>query len=93
MRLVERTDFALRVLLLLALEPGCLHTTTSIARRYQVSKNHLSKVCASLKHHGYVETVRGRSGGFRLKIPADLVKLGAVVRDLEQDFTLVECFD
>lgn len=93
MRLVERTDFALCVLLLLALEPETLHTMSSIARRYRISKNHLSKVCATLKHKGYIDAVRGRSGGLRLKTRPDRVNLGSVVRDLEQDFVLVGCFD
>lgn len=93
MRLTLHTDFALRLLMLLALEPGELHTIAEVARRYGVSRNHLVKVAQTLIQAGFVESVRGRRGGLRLaKKPAE-IGLGAVVRATEDNFALVECFD
>jgi Rrf2 family nitric oxide-sensitive transcriptional repressor len=48
-------------------------------------------------HHlgtlGFVETVRGRSGGLRLgREPAD-IRIGDVVRQTETDFYMASCFD
>jgi Rrf2 family nitric oxide-sensitive transcriptional repressor len=41
---------------------------------------------------GYIETIRGRNGGMRLKMaPAD-INLGALVRATEPDFYMAECF-
>jgi len=92
-RLTLHTDFALRLLMLLALEPDELHTIAEVARRYSISRNHLVKVAQTLIQAGFVESVRGRSGGLRLaKKPAEIV-LGAVVRATEDNFALVECFD
>jgi Rrf2 family nitric oxide-sensitive transcriptional repressor len=42
---------------------------------------------------GYVETVRGRSGGLRLAKPAASINLGDVVRRTEQDMALVPCLE
>ena len=42
---------------------------------------------------GYLETVRGNRGGFRLARPAELIGLGEVIRLTEEGFTIVECFD
>ena len=93
MRLTLHTDFALRLLMLLALEPDELHTIAEVARRYSISRNHLVKVAQTLIQAGFVESVRGRSGGLKLaKKPAEIV-LGAVVRATEDNFALVECFD
>lgn len=92
MRLTVHTDFALRVLMLLALEPETLHTIEEIATRYHISKNHLMKVAQTLVQEGFIESVRGRNGGLRLARPAGRINLGAVVRTTEDSLILVECF-
>ena len=51
------------------------------------------KVAHELGRAGFVETVRGRGGGLRLKRAADRIVVGEVVRATEDDFRLVECFD
>ncbi|MEQ8441980.1 MAG: Rrf2 family transcriptional regulator [Alphaproteobacteria bacterium] len=94
MRFTRHTDYALRVLMFLALKPGKeLSTIKEIADRYGISENHLMKVVHRLGLHGYVETVRGRNGGLKLARAPEDINLGAVVRSCEDDMRLVECFD
>lgn len=93
MRLTLHTDYSLRLLLLLAIEPTGLHTIATVAQRYKISRNHMMKVAQTLIQAGFIESVRGRNGGFRLaKKPAEIV-LGAVVRQTEDDLCLVGCMD
>jgi Rrf2 family transcriptional regulator, nitric oxide-sensitive transcriptional repressor len=92
-RLTLHTDYALRMLMLLALEPAELHTIASVAQRYRISRNHLMKVAQTLIQAGFVESVRGRHGGLKLGMEPSEIKLGAVVRATEDGFALVECFD
>ncbi len=92
-RLTLHTDYALRMLTLLALEPEELHTIASVAQRYKISRNHLMKVAQTLIQSGFVASVRGRHGGLRLGMDPAAIKLGAVVRATEDGFHLVECFD
>lgn len=93
MRLTFHTDYALRLLMLLALEPDGRHTIGAVARRYDISRNHLVKVAQTLAKSGFIESLRGRGGGLRLvRTPAE-INLGMVVRATEDSFTLVECFD
>lgn len=92
MRLTQLSDYSLRVLMYLGAAPERLATIQEIAGAYGISENHLMKVVHRLAQHGFIETVRGRGGGLRLKGPADSVRLGAVVRAVEEDFRLVECF-
>lgn len=93
MRLTVYTDYALRVLMYLALKKDRLATIAEIAESYDISKNHLMKVAHQLGVAGYVETVRGRGGGLRLARPITSIGLGEVVRYTEPDMTIVSCFD
>ncbi len=93
MRLTVHTDYALRVLMYLALCGERLATIPEIARTFAISEAHLTKVVHNLAGHGYVETTRGRGGGLRLARPPEAITVGRVVRRLESDFRLVECFD
>lgn len=92
MRLTQLSDYSLRVLMYLGAKPDRLATIQEIAGAYGISDNHLMKVVHRLAQHGFVETVRGRGGGLRLKGQAGDIRLGAVVRAVEEDFRLVECF-
>ena len=92
MRLSVQTDYALRTLMYLAANDGH-HSITEIARQYGISKNHLMKVAQRLVAEGFVDSVRGRSGGLLLNQPADSINVGQVVRTFEDYGSFVECFD
>ncbi len=92
MRLSVQTDYALRTLMFLAVKQGH-HSIADIAGAYGISKNHLMKVAQRLAAEGFVESVRGRSGGLKLALPANKLNIGAIVRILEDTGTFVECFD
>lgn len=92
MRLSFQTDYALRMLMFLAAKDGH-HSIAAIASAYGISKNHLMKVAQRLTAEGFVESVRGRSGGLRLARPPAMLNVGAVVRIMENTAAFVECFD
>jgi Rrf2 family nitric oxide-sensitive transcriptional repressor len=93
MRLTSFTDYTLRTLMYLGTHRDRLVTIQDIADLHGISKNHLMKVVYQLGLAGYVETVRGRNGGLRLKREPSEINLGAVVRSTETDFFMAECFD
>ncbi|WP_417768096.1 RrF2 family transcriptional regulator [Stappia sp.] len=93
MRLTLQTDYALRMLMHLALlREDELATIADVAESYRISKNHLMKVAQALVRAGLVEAVRGRGGGLRLALPAKRISVGGVVRHLEDGIALVDCF-
>lgn len=92
MRLTVYTDYALRLLMYVAVKEDGLATIAEVANSYGISKNHLMKVAYQLGVAGYVETVRGRGGGLRLARPVEAINLGDVVRHTEPDMALVQCF-
>lgn len=93
MQLTTHTDYALRVLMYLALHQNERVTITELARYFQISRNHLVKVVHNLGVKGFVETIRGKGGGICLAHPPQDIKIGAVVRELEGNFYLAECFN
>lgn len=91
MRLKSYTDYALRVLMHLAAKPDRLASIGEIARTYRISHNHLMKVVHDLRKEGFLDAVRGRSGGVKLARPAVEISVGEVVRHTEDTFDLVDC--
>ena len=92
MRLTDRTDYAFRVLMYLAVNGGRLATVGGIAARYGISHSHLTRVVWTLGRAAFVETVRGKGGGLRLARPAEAIAVGAVARVMENGVPLAECF-
>ena len=95
MRLLQHTDYAMRVLMYAAplWGDGRLASIREIAEAHAISENHLMKVVHRLGQLKLLHTVRGRNGGLRLSRPPGEIRVGTVIRLLEQDSILVECFD
>ena len=94
MRLTQWTDYALRVLMYCATHQNreIPPTIAEIAQVHCISRSHLMKVVMELSAKGWLVTTRGRGGGLRLvKNPSEII-VGDVVRQMEEDFTMVECF-
>lgn len=91
MKLTRYTDYALRVLMHLALHRDRLCSISEIARAHRISENHLTKVAHQLGKLGLISTARGRGGGLKLAKPPEEIRVGAVVRLTEEGFDLLEC--
>jgi Rrf2 family transcriptional regulator, nitric oxide-sensitive transcriptional repressor len=92
MRLARMTDFAIRLLMYVAQRPERLCTIAEVAGAYDISQTHLMKITNQLASGGWLQTTRGKGGGIRLARPASEIVLGDVVRTMEPDFFIVECF-
>lgn len=93
MRLTQYTDYSLRVLMYLAYKKGESATISELADFYKISRNHLVKVVHNLGINGYIQTLRGKHGGLRLAHAPEDIVIGDVVRAMEPDFDLLECFN
>jgi Rrf2 family nitric oxide-sensitive transcriptional repressor len=92
MHLTKYTDYSLRILMYLAASPDSGCTVAELASTYQVSRNHMVKVTHGLSRLGYIKSTKGKGGGIRLNCYPEEVPLGTLLRQLECNFNLVECF-
>lgn len=92
MRLTSFTDYGLRALMRIASDDTRAWSSAEIAEEFAISRNHLTKAIALLASEGFLTTRRGGGGGAMLARPADAIRIGDVVRVLERDQSLVECF-
>ncbi len=93
MQITRYTDYALRVLIYLAMSPNRQANITEIADFFNISRNHLVKVVHQLGGKGFIKTSRGKGGGISLQHPPEMISIGEVVRSMETHFNWVECFD
>ncbi len=92
MRLTRFTDNALRCLMYLGRNSDRVVTVGEVSRRMAMSEDHLLKVVRRLVELGYVRTLRGRRGGVQLNKSATEIVIGDVVRNTEDNLSLVPCF-
>jgi len=94
MQLKKYTDYALRVLIFTGTKPdGELSSIKEISEVFNISSHHLGKIVFELNKMELIETIRGRNGGIRLAKPPEEINVGLLVRRLESDLNLLECFD
>lgn len=66
-------------------------TINEIAQQFNVPRNHLIKVVTRLNKLNWVATTRGRSGGLRLGVQPSELRLGDILRELENKTSLINC--
>jgi Rrf2 family nitric oxide-sensitive transcriptional repressor len=93
LKLTSYTNYALRTLQIAALRSPALARVDDVVKVHGMARPHVAKIVHELGRAGYLQTVRGRGGGFRLGRPADEIIVGNVVRLTEGPLHVVECFN
>lgn len=92
MQLTTHSDYAMRLLMYLAIHPKDKPATVKDAsERYGISTNHLAKVAQKLVQEKLVISQRGRGGGLRLAMEPSEINIGKLIRKTE-NLELLECF-
>ena len=84
MKLSSKTHYGVQILSLLAAE-NRLFSAKELEKYTGVSSKYLEKVLKILLSVGAVTSSRGATGGYTLAKPAEEIKMGKVVRALEED--------
>lgn len=94
MKLSTKGRYALRLMLDLALyEDEGYVKIKDIAKRQDLSDKYLEQIITILSRAGYVKSIRGASGGYKLaKLPAEYT-VGMILRLTEGSLAPVSCLD
>jgi len=84
MNISVKGEYALQAIFDLSSQPpGQPVKIAEIARRQNIPQKFLELILASLRQGGFVESRRGAEGGYLLARPADVIKVGEVLRFIE----------
>ena len=92
MKISTRGRYALRLMLDLALaDPEEYCSVKSIAARQQISEKYMEQIISQLVKAGFVRSVRGAQGGYRLAYAPEKYTAGQILRLTEGDLATVAC--
>jgi Rrf2 family protein len=94
MKLTKRGEYALRTLIRLGVAARTGSPIVSVSRlaeQERIPAKFLENILADLKAEGYVEGIRGKSGGARLVCDPAETKMGELVRFLDGKLAPIGC--
>lgn len=94
MQLSKRCEYALRALIDIGIahEMGRdLLPIAELAKHERIPLKFLEQILLQLKTAGYLDSKRGKGGGYALKKPLQLVRIGDVVRKIDGPLAPIRC--
>lgn len=92
MKLSSKTHYGLMACHILAKNYNVQPVSASeLEAKISVSGKYLEKIMRMLSARGIVSANRGASGGYFLAKPPEDIKIGEIVRALEDDMQIIEC--
>lgn len=94
MKLSVRGEYALRALIVLGLDyvdNDAVVRINEVSKRQNIPKRFLEQILNDLKSAGIVESKRGVTGGYKLKLPPDRITLAEIIRHIEGPLAPVSC--
>ncbi len=93
MKISTRGRYALRLMLELAMNADQYTTIKTISERQDISGKYLEQIISVLSRAGYVKSIRGSQGGYKLARPAEEYTVGMILRLIEGSLVPVACMD
>ena len=94
MKISTKGRYALRLMLDMAIHGnGELVRIKDVAERQEISDKYLEQIVSVLNKAGYVKSIRGPQGGYRLTREPDKYTVGMILRLTEGSLAPVACLD
>ena len=90
--LSQRCRYALKAMLNLARDgSGQPKQVSALATEENIPRKFLEGIMSELRQQGIVDSARGKSGGYRLSRPAELITFGEIMRRMDGPLALLTC--
>ena len=93
MKISTRGRYALRMMLDLAMQNDEYASIKMVAERQGISNKYLEQIITVLSRAGYVKSIRGPQGGYKLARPANEYTVGMILRLIEGSLVPVACME
>lgn len=93
MKISTKGRYALRMMLEFAAHPDECTKISQVAERQQISDKYLEQIVTTLTRAGYVKSVRGAKGGYRLAKEPSEYTVGMILRQTEGSLAPVACLE
>jgi Rrf2 family protein len=94
MKISKRGEYALRALIDIGIAKELgrdLVQIGELATQERLPIKFLEQILTQLKEAGYVDSKRGKYGGYHLKMPADRIRFGSVIRLIDGPLAPISC--
>jgi Rrf2 family protein len=89
--LARSTDYAIRALLHMAARKDVLISTADLDRDLKLPRPFMRKTLQALQKAGYLESIKGHKGGFRMSRPAQEIRLMDLMKVFQGNISLGDC--
>ena len=93
MRFQITTDYAIRIILYMAQRDMQVTTAKEAAMQLGMTYNYFNKVAAKIRVEGFIESVQGPKGGYRLAKDAADITLYDIVEAMEGSICINRCLE
>lgn len=93
MKISTKGRYALRLMLDLALENNQVVKLKDVAERQAISVKYLEQIISVLQKCGYVTSMRGPGGGYKLSKKPEDYTVGMILRQIEGSLAPVACLE
>ncbi len=90
-KLSRKGEYAIRLMLHLAGNPGKVCTTAEIAKAQNIPSAFLKKIIQDLRPSGFVVSAKGQKGGILLNVPPENISVSDVMQAVEGPLFLNVC--
>lgn len=93
MKISTKGRYALRMMLEFAMHPDECTKISQVARRQEISDKYLEQIVTILTRAGYVKSMRGAQGGYKLAKDPSEYTVGMILRLTEGSLAPVSCLE
>ncbi|GAA5503216.1 HTH-type transcriptional regulator CymR [Deinococcus xinjiangensis] len=88
-----KAQYGLRALIEIARQDGEAVPLKDVSERQGLSQHYLEQIASNLRRAGFIKSVRGAHGGYRLARPAEQINAYDVVTAMEGSIAPVQCVE